>query len=183
MDRIDNAAAEEAAADADNLKGRIRLFSAPDNETWPANSSSIYSMSPQKYLPDDCGMDHCGAGAPSAVKWFEANSTSIKGFSALCYLVAREMVQSHPGDTSTVWGLVQSAKGGTPIEGWLAGDQLQRFSKCGMDPSCPIFSQGKPPGNSDTPWSRVSTLYNQMMAPIAGYQATAVIWDQVCPHE
>ena len=66
---------------------------------------------------------------------------------------------------------MQSAKGGTPVEGWLAGDQLERFASCGMDPSCPVFSQGTAPADDShfaTAWSRPSVLYNQMMAPIAG---------------
>ena len=183
MGQVDNSAAEEAAADAPDLRGRIRLFSAPDNPTFPANSSSPLAGAPQRYLPDDCGTGppgNCGGGAPTATTWYEANSTSVKRYSALCYLVAREMVRKH-SDTTTVWGLVQSAKGGTPVEGWLAGDQLERFSKCGMDPSCPIFSQGAEPADGSkfyTEWSRPSVLYNQMMAPIAGYQALAVLWDQ-----
>ena len=183
MGQVDNSAAEEAAADAPDLRGRIKLFSAPDNQTFPANSSSPLAGAPQRYLPDDCGAGppgNCGGGAPTATTWYEANSTSVKRYSALCYLVAREMVRKH-SDTTTVWGLVQSAKGGTPVEGWLAGDQLERFSKCGMDPSCPIFSQGAEPADGSkfyTEWSRPSVLYNQMMAPIAGYQALAVLWDQ-----
>ena len=183
MGQVDNSAAEEAAADAPDLRGRIKLFSAPDNQTFPANSSSPLAGAPQRYLPDDCGAGppgNCGGGAPTATTWYEANSTSVKRYSALCYLVAREMVRKH-SDTTTVWGLVQSAKGGTPVEGWLAGDKLERFSKCGMDPSCPIFSQGAEPADGSkfyTEWSRPSVLYNQMMAPIAGYQALAVLWDQ-----
>ena len=190
---------------------RLRVATAPDNKTWPANSSSVGGASPQKYLPDDCQQagappGNCGEGAPTAVRWYDANSTTVVQFSALCYLVAREMIITHlPSDTTTVYGLVQSAKGGTPVEGWIAGDQLHRFSKCGMDPTCPIFSQVRPLAESSscrpfltdshldlfhqgatpaddshffTEWSRPSVLYNQMMAPIAGYQALAVLWDQ-----
>jgi hypothetical protein len=143
MDQIDNSKTEEAAADAAGLKGRIKLFSAPDNKAFAGNSSNPAAASPQKYPPEDCnsaGPGACGGGAPTAVTWYEANSTTVDRFSALCYLVAREMVRSQPDDNTT-WGLIQSAKGGTPVEGWLAGDQLHRFTKCGMDPSCPIFSQ------------------------------------------
>ena len=241
MDQVDDSAAEEAAADAPRLRGMIRLFSAPDNKTFPGNSSSAAGAFPQKYLPEDCAgtPGNCGGGAPTgacaacarrvprvralgaacctrrapaalkralavsapslpppppspprvtvlpaAATWYEANSTTIKRFSALCYLVAREMVRRGGGagaSSATRWGLVQSAKGGTPVEGWIAGDQLARFTKCGMDPTCPVFSQGAPPADASrffTEWSRPSVLYNQMMAPIAGFQAVAVLWDQ-----
>ena len=40
--------------------------------------------SPQKYLPEDCAgaPGNCGGGAPTAARWYEANSTTIKRFSA-----------------------------------------------------------------------------------------------------
>ena len=114
MGQVDNSMAELAAADAADLAGRIRLFSAPDNESFPANSSSPLSAFPQKYLPEDCSEGKpgaCGEGAPTAVKWYPANSTTVHGFSALCYLVAQEMVTTHlPADSTTVWGLVQSVR-------------------------------------------------------------------------
>ena len=71
----------------------IRLFSAPDNATWPRNSSSAEGAAPQKYLPEDCSG---GGGAPTSAQWYDANSTTIKRFSALCYLVAREMASPPP---------------------------------------------------------------------------------------
>jgi hypothetical protein len=71
MGQVDDSAAEIAAADAADLRGRIRLFSAPDNRTWPANSSAPAAASPQKYLPEGCGRGApggCGEGAPAAVR-------------------------------------------------------------------------------------------------------------------
>jgi hypothetical protein len=123
MDRIDNSTNELAASDFPN----IHIFSAADNSTFPANSTSPEAAVMQAFLPDP-GTDHGSLGTPLANTWFPANSTTVAKFSALCFLTARRIAidadalalgtYSTNGTTAKRhYGLIQSAKGGTPIQG------------------------------------------------------------------
>jgi hypothetical protein len=53
-------------------------------------------------------------------------------FSAICYLAAINIMSLLGDSNSRHIGLIQSAKGGTPVKGWCPTDALER---CDVEPS------------------------------------------------
>jgi sialate O-acetylesterase len=164
LNGIDDGAAAVAAANHPNL----HLYSAPDNSTYPDQfhpTSIVYEF-------------------PGPTEWSICTPTTAKDFSAICYLTAINLMQLLGDQGSRHIGLIQSAKGGTPVEGWCPPDALQR---CNVEPLAypiPCQSGDVDPAHPSKPnttaeyWAHPSTLYNQMIGPLIGYSARSFLWYQ-----
>jgi len=96
--------------------------------------------------------------------WNMAQPKTVKSFSATAYFFAKKLQQT----LNVPIGVIQSSWGGTPIESWT---DLATVSKI----------KAIKPINSNTnikPQKVVSSLYNAMIHPFAGYSIKGVIWYQ-----
>ena len=99
--------------------------------------------------------------------WYTPVETSkLRTFSAVCFLFAREMTDKLGGDKKRVFGLIQSAWGGTRIEAWSSQDAL---NDCNIPPNTEEGNQEK---NSNT------VLWNAMMHPFLRHNIYGVLWYQ-----
>jgi hypothetical protein len=70
-------------------------------------------------------------------------------------------------------GLIQTAKGGTPVEAWSTNAGL---TKCGFGVQFPTPFQGN--NASVEFWSNMGTLYSQMIGPFIGTRLRSFLWYQ-----
>eukprot|EP00041_Stephanoeca_diplocostata_P003301 m.33309 g.33309 ORF g.33309 m.33309 type:complete len:596 (+) comp14225_c0_seq1:347-2134(+) len=141
-----------AAADRPNL----RLFSATDDTTFPSNTP-----------PTGKPANHF----PRPVSWVISNAGTAASFSAVCYLSAINIMKLHSGGRAI--GLIQTAKGGTPIEGWSTAAGLR---KCHLGVTLPTPFQGN--DVSQNKWSYGTTLFEQMIGPFIGTGVRSFLWYQ-----
>lgn len=152
-------------ADANN-RGNIRLFSAPDDANYPEE----FDFHDQAmFYPDSYNLS-----------WVHASSTTVAKFSAICYMAATQVMDSQT--KSNPIGLIQSAKGGTPVEGW--GTEAV-FQKCQLSSTLPIPTQDGAMNQSTSKvnvtkeyWAHPGTLFNQMIGPLLGTSISSVMWYQ-----
>ena len=97
--------------------------------------------------------------------WYTPDKTSkLRTFSAVCFLFAREMTDKLGGDKKKVFGLIQSAWGGTRIEAWSSQDALD---------TCSI-----PPNIEEDEKNSNTVLWNAMMHPFLRHNIYGVLWYQ-----
>jgi sialate O-acetylesterase len=106
-------------------------------------------------------------------------------FSAVCFLTAVELLKQPLYANRTI-GLVFSAVGGTPIHDWSPPAALQacnvsaaprQASSSSMTPSVASAAVSADVGVGPFPEGD-STLWNAMIAPLAGYALRGVMWYQ-----
>lgn len=115
--------------------------------------------------------------------WVPAQSGYTEYISAVCFYTALHMISTGMIPEGRPVGLVQSAYSGTPMEQWVPQpiiDSCATPTRHGMNGEEQISSTlaqastqtvaDLPPGNS--------TLWNAMIAPIAGYNVRAILWNQ-----
>lgn len=107
----------------------------------------------------------CNTGA-NCSEWVSASADYVKGFSAVCYLTARNIAALHTGTRPV--GLVFSAWGGTRVEAWMSLDALDQCSEFPPHPVDPKKS----------PQEVRSALWNAMVAPFQYMAVRAVLWYQ-----
>eukprot|EP00041_Stephanoeca_diplocostata_P036427 m.1331336 g.1331336 ORF g.1331336 m.1331336 type:complete len:916 (+) comp24863_c1_seq1:65-2812(+) len=148
-----NSSAEIATAvdprgDAKNFKYFTVPLATSDNEEFDINRKG-----------------KCNTGV-NCSQWVSATADYVKGFSAVCYLTARNIAALHTGSRPV--GLVFSAWGGTRIEAWMSSDAL---GKCAEFPPHPV-------NPSKSPQEVRSALWNAMVAPFQFMAVRAVFWYQ-----
>ncbi len=99
-------------------------------------------------------------------KWSEANSGSIRQFSATAYFYGKSLRKN----LNLPVGLILTAWGGSAVEAWMTQDWLKAF------PTVKIPENQK---DVDKTQQRCPTaLYNGMLHPLIGYTMRGVIWYQ-----
>ena len=93
-------------------------------------------------------------------------ASKLRTFSAVCFFFARHMTDKLGGDKKKVFGLIQSAWGGTKIEAWSSQDALNR---CNIIPN---IEEGNQTKNSN------SYLWNAMMHPFLRHNIYGALWYQ-----
>eukprot|EP01060_Flectonema_neradi_P014274 TRINITY_DN2097_c0_g1_i2.p1 TRINITY_DN2097_c0_g1~~TRINITY_DN2097_c0_g1_i2.p1 ORF type:complete len:556 (+),score=133.62 TRINITY_DN2097_c0_g1_i2:120-1787(+) len=153
--------------ESDNY-GYMRLFQVP-------TLTGIFPEPVKRSKPVDTFPDVI----QQQLQWKTVNSTNIPDFSAVCYLSALQVSKSRTGTRPI--GLIQSAMGGTPVEGWCTTEGLERCS-VGTDQPIPQQSGGLINNGSaasgDFTWNFPGTLYNQMMSPLVGTTVRSFMWYQ-----
>lgn len=98
-------------------------------------------------------------------KWYEANTGSVREFSATAYYFGRMLRQV----LGVPVGLITVAWGGSACEAWMTADWLKAFPDAKI-PQSPEDIKSK----NRTP----TVLYNGMMHPLIGMAMRGVIWYQ-----
>ena len=98
--------------------------------------------------------------------WQTSNPENVAEFSALAWFFARHLKDI----IDTPIGIINSAYGGSKIEGWIPESILADY------PDRNYQAQKNDTTVSD--WERVGVMYNSMIHPLAGYAARGFIWNQ-----
>lgn len=101
-----------------------------------------------------------------------SSTTTSPSFSAICYLQAVNIMKLRTNDRAI--GLIQTAKGGTPVEAWSTPAGL---AKCGFGMSLPTPFQGN--NQTGEYWSHQGTLFSSMIGPFIGTGLRSFLWYQV----
>jgi hypothetical protein len=104
---------------------------------------------------------------PGQGKWLTASPTTIKNFSAVCFMAVREIARLHT--KKRPMGLIFSAWGGTRIEAWMSKNAL---GKCAPEFPVPALTK-------KSPQNEASALWNAMAAPFAPVAVRTALWYQV----
>jgi sialate O-acetylesterase len=102
--------------------------------------------------------------------WVPTTPVSIDRikFSAACYFFGRKLYQS----LKVPIGLIEATAGGTHIEAWTPP------SGFAADPALADFTKAAQTPRVEYQGTRISTLYNGMIHPIAPYALRGVLWYQ-----
>ena len=92
--------------------------------------------------------------------WKECSPDSAITFSAVGYFFGKHLREA----LKVPVGLIDSSIGGTPADAWTSRSAL--------------LSNAALKGIVETPWTRVSYLYNSMIAPLVPYGIRGAIWYQ-----
>ena len=65
---------------------------------------------------------------PDSTIWYPVDSTTIRNFSAVCWLSGRDLFERFGGEVPV--GLAMNAVGAHPIESWLGPDQVIPNPNC-----------------------------------------------------
>ncbi len=154
----------------DVLVGEVWIASGQSNMEWPVSQSAgaaeelaapsapkLRLFQVQRAAVDEPATDVVGT-------WREVDAESLAGFSAVAYSFGRELAARVPRPV----GLIQAAWGGTPAEAWTERSFLE-----GVAAFAPILER-----HPERAASRASTLFNGMIAPLAGLRVRGVIWYQ-----
>lgn len=95
-------------------------------------------------------------------EWADANSESVKNFSAVAYQFG-QMLQE---ELEVPVGIMVSSWGGTPIRAWMAKDSMKKF---------PEVQEKR---SKKSPFRDPSVLYNAMIAPLTGNPVAGFLWYQ-----
>ena len=99
-------------------------------------------------------------------EWSEANSESVRNFSATAYYFGRALRQQ----LDVPVGLIVTAWGGSACEAWMAADWLKAFPKVTLPRDEKDVNRLK---------QRCPTaLYNGQLRPLIGYAMRGAIWYQ-----
>lgn len=146
--------AEKLIDGADN--SNIRVFLEP---TYPYGKNEKQPIQPKNDVP-------------GAYWGYGNNPVNVGGMSSLAYTFAKQLQQK----LDVPVGIINSAIGGTVIEGWL--------SKAAVDGDSEVKSKLKEYKlyYDETNWpdiaGKMSTLYNQKIGPLEGMNIAGVIWYQ-----
>eukprot|EP01047_Picozoa_sp_COSAG01_P097969 COSAG01_NODE_28219_length_666_cov_1.067019_1_plen_173_part_10 len=119
-----------------------------------------------------------GAPVPTTGNWTPASPHTVRDFSAICYLTAREISKRLMCEAGACYfGLIESAVGATDIQSWMSPESLEQARLgCWALPgqptpaSLPPIAIGKHGGPAQ--------LFNAMIAPLAGFTLGGILWDQ-----
>lgn len=185
---------------ADVYFGPVFLCSGQSNMVYPlagtANRSSELARADRPnvhlFLMPESTMQYPWADDPYpqptanvSGSWTLSTNVTAAPFSAVCYLAVRDWLAMQGAEHSRHVGLVQAAKGGTPVEYWLPPTP-SLFAACNMDMRLPIpqdhwcYTPGKCyDGQHDGYFGTASYLFNSMIAPWTHIKLFAVLWYQV----
>ena len=104
-------------------------------------------------------------------KWTVCNAGNLYNFSAVAYIFGKRLHK----ELGVPVGLVQDTWGGTPIEAWTKMDVMDG-NPCYTD-VLNMYARDKMEKEGWT-WLIPSTLWNGMIAPIAGFTVKGNIWYQ-----
>ncbi|MBQ7421665.1 MAG: sialate O-acetylesterase [Prevotella sp.] len=97
--------------------------------------------------------------------WFEANSASVRDFSATAYFFGKSLRAA----LDVPVGLIVTSWGGSACEAWMTSEWLQAFPNVKIPQQADdIKSKNRTP----------TVLYNGMLHPLVGYTMRGVIWYQ-----
>ena len=151
-----NATAEIAAATHAN----VRLFSvagaAVPNCADPATKAGAACGPQSNFSANGCVLNHAGQ---THCAWLPCNPTTVKDFSAVCYLTAKSLMQLNSKLRMRPIGLVQVAVDGTSLEEWTTPAAL---SEC--------------PAHPTAIKDRTSQRFNGMLSPMVGFSIKLVLW-------
>ena len=152
-----NSTLELSAANA--LGGTVKVFQVAAAAT--ANDGPL----------DDFAM-------PPQIPWSPASNTSLPTFSATLWFSAKALLEARPpADADVPLGLIAAPWGGTAIK---AHAPLSVNATCGHLYPFPYGSNGGDCGLDHAPCN-ASTLFNSLIAPIAGpagFAVSAMVWFQ-----
>lgn len=167
---IDTKAEVLAAAGRPN----VHLFSIPDDGGW---GGSVF--------PANAPMPLAHRFPPAyTTQWVLATSATVAPFSAICYLTAVDLLGRFPAarDGARHIGLIQAAKGGTPVESWTPPAALER---CNINPDWPTPIQDGDMNAttgavnvSKEGWAYPSSNFNQAIGPLLGTSVRSFLWYQ-----
>jgi len=100
------------------------------------------------------------------VRWLPCSPKSVPSFSAVGYYFGRELSRK----VRVPIGLVNSSYGGTPAEAWTRAEALSDDALRGRHEKARAAAKAHP--------RSPSTLWNGMIAPLAGFPIRGVIWYQ-----
>jgi sialate O-acetylesterase len=138
-----------------NASAEIAAATFPNMRLFTVPSDKAGSPTPQDRFDD------AACSARDQCVWTKLSPAAVANFSAVCYLTAKELVQRQIGQKYPI-GLVFSAVGGTEVQQWMPKDALTDCANTTRDPS------------------KVSGLFNGMIAPLVGYSLKMTLWYQVC---
>jgi sialate O-acetylesterase len=169
----------------DVLVGEVWLCSGQSNMSFPLRSASTgaeaistadhpnlrlfksaraYTNEPQADLPP--------------TQWQASSPEAAKEFSAVGYFFAMDLAK----DIHCPIGLIESDWGGTRAEAWLPRPVFDSL-KLPYEPAwTDLWLHPKPTSTGEPgkqrPYEAPSTIYNGMIAPIAGFAVRGVVWYQ-----
>merc|ERR1712166_826889 len=137
-------------------------------------------------VPIRAALNPLPVGTPIAANWTQASPDTVAGFSAICYLTAREISDRMACENGPChFGLVQSCLGSTDVQSWMSAEAREHarascWAEQGPVPAALPASQSHAPrGNTSGVPSTTSTLlFNGMISPLAGYTLGGMLWDQ-----
>lgn len=100
------------------------------------------------------------------LSWKKANPENAAEFSACAWFFA----QSLSDILQVPVGIISCAYGGSSVEGWIPQSILASY------PDIDIEKEKADESRND--WTRSSTMYNAMYAPVRGYNVKGIIWNQ-----
>jgi sialate O-acetylesterase len=104
-----------------------------------------------------------------ACNWQPANSISAKSFSAAGYIFGTRIQK----ELDIPIGLIEGSHGGTWIENWLPREDVETSESCKG-----YMNQFKKEQRGIDDYRRPGSLFNGMIAPIAGFALKGVLWYQ-----
>jgi sialate O-acetylesterase len=163
-----------------NMEWPITASIDPDLEAGAANFPKIRLLQIPN-VPMGTPQEKCGG------QWQVCSADSVRGFSAVGYFFGRQLHET----LGVPVGLIASDWGGTPADTWTspegfaatpdlkpildrAAGQLQQYEANKDKPG----ADGKKPADPRLNPHYPSSLYNGMIAPIAGYGIRGAIWYQ-----
>jgi len=97
-------------------------------------------------------------------KWKVASAESVSEFSATAYLYAKQLQQK----LKVPVGVITSAWGGSPVEAWMAKDNIAPFTDALKQSTDPKLAKQY----------RATFLYNGMISPLLNFKIKGAIWYQ-----
>ena len=112
--------------------------------------------------------------------WALTTPVSVPQFSGICYLTALNLQKlHHAGDRGAVYGLIDAAVGSTDVQSWMSIEGRTTALKTCWTPSSMNNATTLPDSHSNAGGDpKNSGLYNAMIAPLAPFALSAVLWDQ-----
>ena len=136
-------------------------------------------------VPINVSVQPLPVGTPLGANWTMASPATVPGFSAICYLTAREISDRMMCEAGAChFGLIQSCLGSTDVQSWMSAEAREHArTSCWAEHGQPTpavlppSESHAPKGNiSGEPMGSASLLYNAMIAPLIGYQLSGVLW-------
>ena len=119
-----------------------------------------------------------GSPVPSMSNWTLASPRTVKSFSAICYLTAKAISDRIMCESGAChFGLIETCEGATDIQSWMSAESREQARKTCWAMPGEATPAALPPiaiGKHGSP----SQLFNGMIAPLAGYSLSSILWDQ-----
>jgi hypothetical protein len=169
-----SAPGETTVTYTDVLIGDVWLCSGQSNMAWTLSgdynasaeiADSINYPKVRHFAVPNVSSHSLETNIPSG-NWLVANPANSGGFSAVAYIMAREIYKQN----GIPVGIINSSWGGTLINAWSEPGFVSGIA----DYTQPAFDQAARPSSQDF----VSCLYNAMIYPLAPYKIKAATWYQ-----